>query len=974
MNFYERDKKKKGLLDFFRSNNAEEKRSTHRKRDGSFKTEPRRRIKEKQPEESIYDEIDIGIDELKSIEEFQGNGVSDKVNQSSSNSSLNGDESIKTKTVLNNDFKIQKANSDNGYDNLENFNDNMSKSSRDQESKTRFKVEKVNDKNNYVTLKNSLQNNMTIENFEDEKKIKKVLDKENTWFGKSETQELPKDRAQEKSKVNFDLKSEETNDDIFNSNLRNINSGSLEKINKIRARGRSKSEFVPTDFKSSKPDEHHLKARRAIFDVFKKIETSVPETIHKQPTIHKIEEFTSISETKNKEVFDENEVQNYSVNNRNQQNSQINKQDSEVDFENKINEKKYSHHEEEEKEPLKSATGISIIYGLVLCLSGIFISLDTLAGNLGEYRVINTIFFVLLYFVGICWIIFVYIDYNNYISKLNKLFEDRNLNVPNKLKRKKSHTNKNEPLYSSENTRGQEVDLYGTRGNSAFQLYLEVAGKNDEILIKYTDFHEKGFSGYLVDRNQPYNMYLTVGIALFCMITLLQCCIGMIEAIENFINKRNDCLVETSEGVIAFFQFIFTCLQFLYIFLRGNIVICRNSYWSHLFPMHIAITNLIVWLKYILVETIDEYYEHILHDFFSQSKPNNYTSQHSSLLLMDLNKSYNNDTELFDCHIPEEANIKKFVLNLKPYLYPATIEFSVTCATIYMIMWHKSGKRWLKCLDLPPTKKNFQDVGLVNIPFSNLLLMLDCTKTSKGLFFGILTFVFTILSVVFFFIFRDENPNLAKLITEVTEISLLLFALIITTYAYFQIRKHYSKRILPMNMFDVVLEIFSLGGVFAYSVNNLIAIFYGFANKDQITRASGGGEDLTKNITSAFAAILQILQSSLQTLLILECLRRYAERDKTFMKKPARELITLLLIVNVSMWFFDTLSAKRFNVKNYLIDYFGILKWSIINAFSAPIAIFYRFHSSVCLSDVWYGLYYGEFEEQLENQEEETKL
>jgi hypothetical protein len=72
------------------------------------------------------------------------------------------------------------------------------------------------------------------------------------------------------------------------------------------------------------------------------------------------------------------------------------------------------------------------------------------------------------------------------------------------------------------------------------------------------------------------------------------------------------------------------------------------------------------------------------------------------------------------------------------------------------------------------------------------------------------------------------------------------------------------------------------------------------------------------------------------------------------------------------MWLFDTLSAKRFNVKNYLIEYFGILKWSIINAFSAPIAIFYRFHSSVCLSDVWQSLFYGEYEESEEYHEHEA--
>ena len=72
------------------------------------------------------------------------------------------------------------------------------------------------------------------------------------------------------------------------------------------------------------------------------------------------------------------------------------------------------------------------------------------------------------------------------------------------------------------------------------------------------------------------------------------------------------------------------------------------------------------------------------------------------------------------------------------------------------------------------------------------------------------------------------------------------------------------------------------------------------------------------------------------------------------------------------MWFFDTFSAKRYTTNKYLIDYFGPLKWSIINTISSPIAIFYRFHSSVCLSDIWYGLYYGEPEEE-EDEEDEAE-
>lgn len=310
------------------------------------------------------------------------------------------------------------------------------------------------------------------------------------------------------------------------------------------------------------------------------------------------------------------------------------------------------------------------------------------------------------------------------------------------------------------------------------------------------------------------------------------------------------------------------------------------------------------------------------------------------------------------------------MLKLKPYLYPITIEFSVSCATLYLIIWYKTSKRDLHCLSLPPKKRNFKEVGVVETPFSNLFIMLDCTKTIKGLLFGILIFVLTILSSIFFFAYRTENPSMAKLITEVTEIILLLIALLIASYAYIRIKKHYNKYYLPTNMFDVVLEIFSLGGVFAYNINSFIAVFYGLAHGETPSKASQSEDsDLLNDITSLISASLQIIQSSVQTLLILECLRRYASENSSYARKPGRELITILLILNICLWIIDTLSGKRYTVKDYLIDYYGTLKWSIINAFSAPIAIFYRFHSSVCLSDIWAGLYYGELEDNFKERD-----
>lgn len=183
-----------------------------------------------------------------------------------------------------------------------------------------------------------------------------------------------------------------------------------------------------------------------------------------------------------------------------------------------------------------------------------------------------------------------------------------------------------------------------------------------------------------------------------------------------------------------------------------------------------------------------------------------------------------------DCQDPQTMVIKKFALDLKHYMYPATIEFSVTCATIFLIMWAKIGNRQKKNYTLPPTQKKFEGVGMVNMPYSNLYIMLDCTKTSKGLFFGIIVFVVTLLNAILFIMFKSSMVNTAKILSEVTEIGLLLISLFITLYAFSMVRKHYNKVVPEANIFDVVLEIFSLFGIYAYSVNSLIALIYKFAN------------------------------------------------------------------------------------------------------------------------------------------------
>jgi hypothetical protein len=45
----------------------------------------------------------------------------------------------------------------------------------------------------------------------------------------------------------------------------------------------------------------------------------------------------------------------------------------------------------------------------------------------------------------------------------------------------------------------------------------------------------------------------------------------MAEAVENLIEGRSGCEIETHEAIMASLQFVFVCFQFLFIFSNGNV-------------------------------------------------------------------------------------------------------------------------------------------------------------------------------------------------------------------------------------------------------------------------------------------------------------------------------------------------------------------------------------------------------------------
>lgn len=103
--------------------------------------------------------------------------------------------------------------------------------------------------------------------------------------------------------------------------------------------------------------------------------------------------------------------------------------------------------------------------------------------------------------------------------------------------------------------------------------------------------------------------------------------------------------------------------------------------------------------------------------------------------------------------------------------------------------------------------------------------------------------------------------------------------------------------------------------------------------------------------------IVGVIQTAFQTLLILSASYKKCRGTLQKRTKPGREAITFLLIINLCLWILNTLIKGQAIFRPDHMEILGVQAWTIITHISMPLAIFYRFHSTVCLFEIWKSTY-----------------
>lgn len=537
---------------------------------------------------------------------------------------------------------------------------------------------------------------------------------------------------------------------------------------------------------------------------------------------------------------------------------------------------------------------LSCIYAVFLVMLGAVIYVSD---QNDEEQIVSQSFSCFISMVGLVWLIFLHVDLTRYKHTIEKKLHEESI---------------------------QELDRIST--------ITEVV--INRTLVSETDTGNAPYR-FLTGR-QSGSFYLKIGTAAFCFGHLIHEGLLFGQHVFNFINdekKQYNCS-NPSNILLHIIRPIFSFYQLFIVFKYSNIIINRFKEIARFGQMHLIATCMCFWLHTIIQEALYDYQ----HKIYSNETVFEKNLNIGTFIFI----IEQNDTFIKSHYCRSDSILSIRSLQAVPYLYPFTIEYNLILAGVWFVVWQHIGNIHYSahpCHFRQKVTNNPQGSDEVEYQ-SNVTINADCHASNKGLFAGLCLLLITIITVIIFFvaITSKEFYDLGILLHTIQESVLTCFGLIVVLVAYVQISQLDINRD-PITFLDDFLLFIPLPFFFINGFLSLVAAWQ------------------MKNYQRVALFILLILQVIIQTPFIIDGLRRCSNSNVLRFKKPGRELIIFLIICNLTIWIVNTFELK--SVEHYYAQrkYYGHIIWMFVGHITLPLMLFYRFHSSVCLADIWKSAY-----------------
>jgi len=374
-------------------------------------------------------------------------------------------------------------------------------------------------------------------------------------------------------------------------------------------------------------------------------------------------------------------------------------------------------------------------------------------------------------------------------------------------------------------------------------------------------------------------------------------------------------------GINPVLHMLFTFMQMYYLFMHARMNIQKNKIIAKFGLMHMLATNCCIWIRTLVRESVREIVES---EEFARSVSEE-TKKHYGV------HTRHNQTqaEIDEC---EGLDILGDTIeNSSVYLFPFIIEYSMIGGHIIYNMWKNVGRR--------PT---FKMIGETETKKDREHQRMDWSSSAIGLFLGLLALVtLTITLILYFALVNQKDFHLiAVLIINVSDTvinGLMVIAIII---GFIQIRN--LKFVQSENTHDMLM-IISAFGIFLYASYTIIAGYLGIKSLEPVLLVIING-------------IVELVQVNLQLLFIADLKQKKitGEQKET---KPGRQIITFLILCNLGLWITYNFEIQKVNATPDQLQFYGFFPWIIIQRITLPLCVFFRFHSTVVLAELWKSCY-----------------
>lgn len=221
----------------------------------------------------------------------------------------------------------------------------------------------------------------------------------------------------------------------------------------------------------------------------------------------------------------------------------------------------------------------------------------------------------------------------------------------------------------------------------------------------------------------------------------------------------------------------------------------------------------------------------------------------------------------------------------------------------------------------------------------------DCVGASKGLFFGLLLLVGSLICLILFFVLihQEKFSIVAIYLADVSHCVVMGLSIIAILIGFIRVQ-HLKFRIEEQTDLNDILLRVSAFGLFLYAVFSVIAGHFNAFTKEP-------------NMLVMITGIMSVVQVVLQLLFISDVSRRRVYLPEHDRSKPGRQIVTFLLICNITMWIIYTFEIQKVEANPVQLEFYGFLAWAVVQRFTLPLCIFHRFHSAVTLAEIWKSSY-----------------